>query len=304
LKEKVVKKEQILQYITEKSIVELAKNLIKIPSPTGEENQLATFLESYMRDNGLETKLIEVEAGRFQPIGRIAGKGGGYSLIFNGHMDTGVVYLGVKDPYVPRIEGRILYGHGIFNMKSGLAAMVEAALAIKRSRVELKGDLIVTPVVGELQGGIGTVVNIKRGIRADYGLIPEPYGEFLCLVHAGVEELAITIKGRSQHISAMEHGINLPIKMANVVNALNKMKFRYTPDPQFPGLPRMIIGSVICGHGDTYDLRGASHLPDFCTIIVDTRYLHGMNPRKDIIRTLEKIKRKDPEFQYEIQTSC
>lgn len=50
MKEKVVKKEEILQYITEESIVELAKNLIKIPSPTGEENQLATFFaELYER---------------------------------------------------------------------------------------------------------------------------------------------------------------------------------------------------------------------------------------------------------------
>ena len=222
-------------------------------------------------------------------------------MIFNGHIDTDVIFLGVKDPLVPRFEGRKLYGHGIFNMKSGVAAMVEAAIAIKKSGIELKGDLIVTPVVGELQGGVGTVTNIKRGIRADFGLVPEPYGEFMCLIHAGVEEVAITLRGWSAHIRRMEDGINLSAKMAKVIDALNNMKFTHTPDPRLPGLPRMIVGSVICGHGDTYDLKGANFLPDLCTIIVDVRYLPGMTPHQDIQKVLEEIKASDPEFQYEMQ---
>jgi len=256
-----------------------------------------------MRDNGLETELSEVEDGRFQPIGRVKGAGGGYSLIFNGHMDTDVILLGVKDPFVPRIEGRRLYGHGIFNMKSGVAAMVEAAVAIKKSGIELKGDLIVTPVVGELTGGVGTVINIKRGVIADFGLVPEPYGEFFALTHAGVQGVAITLKGRSRHISSMEQGISVVPKMVKVIDALSKMKFTYTPDPRLPGLPRMMVGTVICGHGDTYELKGDAFVPDICTIIVNIRFLPRMHPDEEVARILEKIKSEDPEFEYEMQVT-
>jgi len=301
IKEQVPEKEKVLKYVTEESVVELAKDLIKIPSPIGNESDVARFLEKYMRDNGLETDLIEVDPGRFQPIGIVKGMGGGYSLIFNGHIDTDVILLEEKDPFVPRIEGRRLHGHGIFNMKGGVAAMVEAAVAIKKSGVKLKGDIIVTPVVGELQGGVGTVTNIKRGVRADFGLVPEPYGEFLCLTHAGVEEIAITIRGRSRHISIMEQGISVVPKMVKVIDALSKMEFTHTPDPRLPGLPRMIVGSLICGHGDTYDLKGAPFLPDLCTIIVDVRFLPGMLPHRDIEKVLERIKSEDPEFEYEMQ---
>lgn len=301
--ERIPEKERILQYVTEERVVELAKNLIKIPSLEEEETEAAIFLEKYMQDNGLETELIEVEAGRFQPIGRIRGTGGGYSLMFNGHIDTDVLYRGIKDPFVPRIVGRRLYGHGIHNMKGGVVAMVEAAVAVKKSEIRLKGDLIVTPVVGELTGGVGTITNLKRGIGADFGLVPEPYGEILCLVHAGVQEVAITIRGLSAHASGSEHGINLAAKMAKVIDGLHNIEFKYTPDPRLPGLPRMLIGSAILGHGDTYELKGAAFLPDMCTIIVDIRFLPGMSPDKDIERVLEKIRSGDPEFDYEMQVS-
>ncbi|MBA7617335.1 N-formyl-4-amino-5-aminomethyl-2-methylpyrimidine deformylase [subsurface metagenome] len=303
MKEQVPEKEAILKYVTEENVVELAKDMIRIPSLEEEESELARFLEKYMKDKGLETEMIEVEEGRIQPIGRIKGTGGGYSLIFNGHMDVDVIYLGLKDPYVPRIEGRRLYGHGSFNMKGGVAAMIEAAVAIKKSGVKLKGELIVTPVVGELQGGTGTAINIKRGIRADFGLVPEPYGEFFCLTHAGSQQVAITIRGRSEQIRRMEYGINLSAKIARTIDAINNMKLTYTPDPRLPGLPRMIIGSGVFGHGETYDLAGAFFLPDICTIIIQVVELSGMHPDEDIRKVLEKIKAQDPEFNYEMRVT-
>ncbi len=299
--EKVSEKERILKYVTEESVVRLAENLIKIPSPVEGESEVAKYLEKYMRDNGLETELIEVEPGRLQPIGIVKGTGGGYSLIFNGHMDTDVLLLGIKNPLEPRIEGRHLYGHGIFNMKSGVAAMVEAAVGIIKSQTKLKGDLIVTPVVGELQGGVGTVTNIRRGIRADYGLVPEPYGECMCLTHAGVLQIAITLKGRSTHVRNMEQSINLSMKMVKAVDALNKMKFTYTPDSRLPGLPRLNVGSAIMGHGLSYDLKGANFVPDICTIVVDIRYISGMTPYEEIKAVLDRIKAEDQEFNYEME---
>lgn len=284
--EQVPEKERILKYITKENVVELAKNLIKIPSPTTKETEVARFLEKYMKDNGLETRMIEVEAGRFQPVGRIRGTGGGYSLIFNGHMDTEEVKIGEVGSLIPRIEGGKLYGHGIYNMKSGVAAMMEAAVAVNKAGVELKGDLIVTPVVGELQGGTGTATNVKRGITADFGLVPEPYDEILCLTHVGCEEIAITLRGRSEVTGNMERGINLAPKMAKVIDALTEMKFTYTPDPRYPAGPKMIVGSVICGHGNTYSLVGANFLPDLCTMILDIRYLPGMTPHKDVEKVM------------------
>ena len=77
MKEGIPEKERILKYVTEESVVELANNLIEIPSSTGKESDVARSLEKYMKNNGLETELVESEAGRFQPIGIVKGTGGG-----------------------------------------------------------------------------------------------------------------------------------------------------------------------------------------------------------------------------------
>ena len=82
MKERNSEKESILKYLTDKSVVQLAKNLIKIPSLEEGENEIARFLQTYMNDIDLETELVEVEADRFQPIVLIKGKG--YYLTFNG----------------------------------------------------------------------------------------------------------------------------------------------------------------------------------------------------------------------------
>ena len=91
--------------------------------------------------------------------------------------------------------------------------------------------------------------------------------------------------------------------MTKVINALNKMKLTFTPDSTFPRLPRMIIGSVICGQGDTYKLAGANFLPDLCTIIVDARYLPERLPHEVIEEVMKKLKTEGRGLDYEIRVS-
>ena len=300
---RIPEKERILECLSPEGLVELAQALIAIDSPSGQESEAARFLEQYMRDHGLETEMMEVEPGRFQPIGRIRGTGGGCSLMFNGHMDTEVPTLGENKSLTPRIEDGRLFGHGIYNMKSGVAAMVAAAVAVKKAGIALKGDLIVTPVVGELQGSVGTATLVKRGVSADYGLVPEPYDEVLCLTHAGEMEMAITLRGHSVHCGDRENGIDLAAKLARVIDAINTLELTYTPDARFPAGPKKIIGSIVCGRGDDHSLKGGAFLPDKCTLLVDVRYLPGMHPDRDVREALEKLKAEDPELVYDLQVT-
>src|SRR4029453_6136911 len=125
---------------------------------------------------GFESRLQEVDPGRFQTIARLPGTGGGTSLMFDGHIDIDPIPSGWKrDPWTPTIEGDRFYGAGIYNMKGGDAAMIMAAVAAKRAGVPLRGDVVFACVDGELQGGVGTVHLLKRGVRADWAIVPEPY---------------------------------------------------------------------------------------------------------------------------------
>src|SRR5262249_58454687 len=95
----------------------------------------------------------------------------------------------VRGPWTPTIEGDRFYGAGIFNMKAGVAAMVMAAVAARRARLPLRGDVLVACVVGELQGGVGTVDLLRAGVPADAAILPQPYrAENILTKHTGVAE--------------------------------------------------------------------------------------------------------------------
>jgi len=72
------------------------------------------------------------------------------------------------DPWAGKVDDRFIYGIGVSNMKAGDAAYFCAVKTLIDARVKLKGDVILTYVVGELQGGVGTYSLVEQGLRADY----------------------------------------------------------------------------------------------------------------------------------------
>ena len=59
-------------------------------------------------------------------------------------------------------------------MKGGVTAIITAAEAIRKAKAPMKGDLVVACVVGELQGGVGTVYALNQGLRTDGAYVAEP----------------------------------------------------------------------------------------------------------------------------------
>jgi acetylornithine deacetylase/succinyl-diaminopimelate desuccinylase-like protein len=90
-------------------------------------------------------------------IGTLPGSGRGYSLLFNSHMDTAVrpshvwIQRNPNDDVFHRawIDGDQLVGEVIVNDKGPMAAFLIAAKAVKAIGEPLKGDLLLTAVVGE-----------------------------------------------------------------------------------------------------------------------------------------------------------
>jgi acetylornithine deacetylase len=301
--------QRVLDAVREDELVALAKDLVRIPSFTTEETPAARFLHGYLQGHGIPAELMEVEPGRFQVIGRIrgaAGAGGGKSLMLNGHLDVDpLVDGGTRDPWTPTVEGDRLYGHGVFNMKGGVAAIVGAATALVRAGVRLRGDVVVACVAGELQGGLGTARLLERGVRTDYAVVTEPSGaDVITTTHTGVVQLAIHTFGFSIHMSRKEEGLDAIQKMLAVIDAVNTMEFRAPRRADLPGAPRVLVGSIIGGRGRDYELRGPYGVSDYCTILVDIRFLPGQTVeevRQDVVRALERLRQKDPELRYEIE---
>ena len=296
----------LMDAVDTERMLDLAQELVRIPSFKTEETEVARFLSCFLEERGYDVQMQEVEPGRFQTVAVLRGTGGGKSLMLNGHIDIDPLAMGWKrNPWTPAIEGARIYGGGIRNMKGGVSSMIEAAEAIRQSGTELKGDLVLACVVGELQGGVGTTYLCQNGPLADMAVVPEPFGaDNILTVHAGVLEMAIHILGNSRHISRKEEAVDAIAKMCKAVPAISNVEFTYTPREDLPGLPRINVGTIIGGRGRDYDLRGPNWVSDFCTVIVDVRYLPGMTStsvKEDIQRALDEVAQDDPDFQYEIE---
>ena len=231
--------QKVLGSVDRDEMLDLAPKLITIPSFKTEETEVANYIADFLAPRGYQVQMQEVEPGRRQTVGILDGSGGGKSLMFNGHIDIDPLAMGWKrDPWTPQIEGDRIYGAGIRNMKSGLSSMIAAAEAIRRSGVQLKGDLVLACVVGELQGGVGTSYLCQHGPLTDMAVVPEPFGaDNVVTVSAGVVEMAVHTIGNSRHISRMEEAVDAIEKMCAAVPAIKGWSSPIPLDPTSPGSP-------------------------------------------------------------------
>ena len=147
---------QIDAHIDEAEIVELMRRLHQHQSFPPHEASAMAELRAWLQERGIDAELIDVvdEPGRPDLYYKMEGTGGGKTVMFNGHMDIDPVPLNFEgDPWVFKVEDGIAYGHGLINMKSGVAAAAAATVALHRAGIQMRGDLLMTAVVGELQGG-------------------------------------------------------------------------------------------------------------------------------------------------------
>ena len=296
----------VLARVDAQELIDLASALIRIPSFKTEETAVALFLEAFFRERGYVVELQEIESGRFQTIATLPGRGDGASLMLNGHTDiNALTRRWRRDPWTPTLEGDRLYGHGVQNMKGGLASIIMAAEAIRRSGVRLAGDLVVACVAGETQGGEGTHFLMEQGFRTDAAVVAEPFGaDHLVTVHSGIVHLAIHTYGVTGHIGRLEGTVNAIHAMTAIVDALRHVRFRHTPRPDLPAFPRLNIGGILGGRGRDYVLVEPPYVPDVCTIIVDVHFLPGMTVDgivADIRDALDPITARDPQVRYEIE---
>src|SRR5436190_2026534 len=116
-----------------KPTFELARQLMTIPSVTGNELEVGNFLSSHLVSAGYRVERQEVEPSRFNIIAT-AGKP---RVVFCTHIDTVPPVLPVHE------DDNFLYGRGACDTKGIIAAMLEAGDRLRAGGVEDFGYLFV-----------------------------------------------------------------------------------------------------------------------------------------------------------------
>ncbi|MFQ5851940.1 MAG: M20/M25/M40 family metallo-hydrolase [Candidatus Binatia bacterium] len=299
---------KVLANLDKDELAHLACDLVNLPSPTGREKAVADFILDWYKANGLKAIRQEVELDRPNAVGILKGQGKGLTLMFNGHLDTSftgadedlriVAHVEPESELRGSIRNGKVYGLGISNMKGGVAAFMMAAKAIGTSGVQLKGDLILAGVVGEISRtpigpfqtqeyrgeGIGTRHLLTHGIQSDYAVVADGSDLNIVWTQTGVADFKITTFGKARAAWGTKRSTHPPvelnaiIKMTKIIEALEQWANRFEEQhiynsPTGPILPKVNIGAI--EGGAPYR---PNYLPGVCSIYVDVRIPPQVRP--------------------------
>jgi acetylornithine deacetylase len=240
-------REQALAAVDEQACLDFLASMVQHKSytETDGERRLAAYMCERMTALGLEAALQPVTGERVNAIGTLKGIGGGASLLFNGHLDTNPVTEGwTVDPWGGLVDDDFIYGIGVSNMKAGDAAYFCAVETLVKAGLKPKGDVVLTYVVGELQGGIGTVRAIEQGVRADYFVNCEPTDLQALTLHAGAFNFVIELQGITRHVSKREEAVDAIAAAVALVPRINGITFSGAANDLHRSVNRANVGVI------------------------------------------------------------
>jgi len=259
---------------SQEEAIALLRDMVKIPSVTGDEAAIQKFMADYMRGIGLEVDMWETNweelkkhpgyrpvdrgyEGRPNIVATLKGTGGGRSLLLNGHTDVIPVGNGEgwsDDPWSASIKNGRIYGRGSCDMKSGVASHVLAVKYLKELGLTPKGDVMINVVIDEEVSGHGTLDTVARGYKADAGISGETSDLAVQPACIGRIWFEIEIQGKPAGIQQRYLGVSaieLGYKIVKAVQALEDHRVATVKHPLYPSaidsLP-CIIGSFQAGN--------------------------------------------------------
>lgn len=314
--------ERILAEVEEEEIVAMSSDVINIPSPTGEELQMAQYMQRALQQLDINVTWQEVEEGRANVVGRWTGCGGGKNLMFNGHMDTSntgreefLTGIGYKPHAV--VKDGFIYGLGIYNMKGALVCYTHAVKALQRAGVRLKGDVIIAAVAGEIEKtqwgdfkgreyrgyGYGTHYLVNHGVLPDMCILGEPTDMKVVLEHFGSMWVRISCTGIYVHTAFCEgrEEMNSIRRMYQLMDTVMKWIAAWEKNASHGGKKALVnLGGIRGGHA-----WRASRTPEKTDLFLDVRVPPTI-PMNDARRNLQQmfleLEQKHPDWGLEFET--
>jgi len=175
--------------------VELLRELVGISSVSGDEEPLARFVAERVRSWGLEV-VRDATGVKVTVTGARPGK----TLLLLSHLDVVPPGEGwTRDPFVPVIEGRKLYGRGSGDAKASVATMLLAAKDLAGKRDAFAGRLVVILGYGEetKDTTMGRAVETVGPI--DAAVVGEPTNLNVAVAQRGLMMADLVARGDQRH---------------------------------------------------------------------------------------------------------
>ena len=175
--------------------VSFLRDLVAIPSISGNEAGAAEFVAEYARRAGLDVAHDETSVRV-----SVGDEAAGPTLVLASHLD--VVPPGdgwTRDPFVPVIEGDRLYGRGSGDAKASVSAMIHALIDFAQQGTARKGRLLAVFTYGEETRNATMPAAVARAGRLDAAIVGEPTNLQLAIAQRGLMMVDLVARGDQHH---------------------------------------------------------------------------------------------------------
>jgi acetylornithine deacetylase/succinyl-diaminopimelate desuccinylase-like protein len=268
--------ERLKSHVDRGRLVETARRLIEVPSPTGSAGPVCDRLAEILKADGF---VVERPEGGYaaSPAVAVRLKSGrpGRTLQFDGHLDT--VHL----PFVPpKIEGGLLTGSGASDMKGGVAAAVEAVRALRDAGALSAGSVLLTAHdLHEAPWGDGRQLNqlIHEGILGHAVLLPEPLCDVLPVAGRGSATWQVFIRRDGKPV----HEVMRPRDAPSVIAAAADLVRRLSRlDRELAAVHHPVCGAASVFIGQIHSGEIYNQYPQESWLEGTRRWLPGTDPSK------------------------
>jgi acetylornithine deacetylase len=211
------------------NVLSLTKELIDIPSVTGDELAVGGFLSNILEGLGYSVEKQEIAADRFNLFATTARPA---RLVFSTHMDT-------VPPFIPSSEDEeFISGRGSCDAKGIIAAQIFAAERLRATGVN---DLGLLFTVDEELSSLGAQSANKhsRARECQFLINGEPTDSRLATGTKGSVRVIITTEGRAAHSAYPEAGESAIEKLLDI---LQDIRCCHWPEDSFFGTTTCNIG--------------------------------------------------------------
>lgn len=284
----------------EEELIALCRRLIQIPSYSGQEQAIGTYIQTYLLAHGFDSAEID-EYGNV--IGRLKGKRPGKRILFDGHIDT-VPAENKADwhhnPFGAEIDNGRIYGRGAADMKGADAAFLFAAGEFAAAHGhDFAGEICVAGVVHEECFEGIAARKISKAVQPDLVIIGEASEMNLKYSQRGRAEIVLETFGVPCHSSNPEKGVNAVYGACRLIQRFRDLPPLRSKKMAGPGI--MVLTDI---KSEPYP--GASVVPHYCRATFDRRLLVG-ETRESVLEPLQRIlaeeKDKDPTLKASVSFS-
>jgi acetylornithine deacetylase/succinyl-diaminopimelate desuccinylase-like protein len=307
-------------------LADLVFEMTAIPSPSGQEEDLAAYVVGHLREAGVDAEVQPIDGQSANAVGRLGRAERDHPrLMLYAPLDTAFAGEAAEDePWLgrqpradfalpPRRDGRKVIGLGAENPKAFAAAAIGAVEALVAAGADFGGEVLLGLVAGsmpiidrpeagirEAGQGIGVRYLLENGGRPDFAIVLKP-GYAVSNEEVGIAWFRLFTRGTVNYTGIRHKGLyrNPIILAGRLVAALEEW---------FPEYARENGDGIVSPQASVNAIRAGSpnrlaFIPERCEVDVDMRVPPHLTPTEvagELRTYLDRVQAHDPDLDVEM----